>query len=144
MLVLHLCKVSCLCRCIVQRLGSADISVLAYNFWQATKASLLGRSPKAGRRDASPRIHPRHGCRACMHKGFARTQSQPSIHSLSRVKGAFGKDAEIRTRRALHEAKPSECPKGDRDCKRAPFYKNRLLLIVVNLTTTSFFGIFPD
>ena len=41
MLVLHLCKVSCLCRCIVQRLGSADISVLAYNFWQATKASLL-------------------------------------------------------------------------------------------------------
>ena len=40
-LVLHLCKVSCLCRCIVQRLGSADISVLAYNFWQATKASLL-------------------------------------------------------------------------------------------------------
>ena len=29
MLVLHLCKVSCLCRCIVQRLGSADISVLA-------------------------------------------------------------------------------------------------------------------
>ena len=59
-------------------------------------------------------------------------------------KGVFGKDAEIRTRRALHEAKPSECPKGDRDCKRAPFYKNRLLLIVVNLTTTSFFGIFPD
>ena len=48
-------------------------------------------------------------------------QSQPSIHSLSRGKGL-----------------------GDRDCKRAPFYKNRLLLIVVNLTTTSFFGIFPD
>ena len=63
-LTLHLCKVSCLCRCIcaltaicavascngfvwlslcilAQRLGSADISVLAYNFWQATKASLL-------------------------------------------------------------------------------------------------------
>ena len=48
----------------------------------------MGRSPKAGRRDASPRIHPRHGCRACMHKGFARTQSQPSIHSLSWGKGA--------------------------------------------------------
>ena len=48
-------------------------------------------------------------------------QSQPSIHSLSRGKGF-----------------------GDRDCKRAPFYKNRLLLIVVNLTTTSFFGIVPD
>ena len=50
----------------------------------------LGRSPKAGRRDASPRIHPRHGCRACMHKGFSRTQSQPSIHSLSRGKGGRG------------------------------------------------------
>ena len=46
LLVLHLCKVSCLCHCIVQRLGSADISVLAYNFWQATKASLLwGEAP---------------------------------------------------------------------------------------------------
>ena len=30
-------------------------------------------------------------------------------------KGVFGKDAEIRTHQALHEAKPSECPKGDRD-----------------------------
>ena len=30
----------------MQRLGSADISVLAYNFWQATKASLLwGEAP---------------------------------------------------------------------------------------------------
>ena len=48
LLVLHLCKVSCLCRCIVQRLGSADISVLAYNFWQATKASLLWAWPQGG------------------------------------------------------------------------------------------------
>ena len=30
-------------------------------------------------------------------------------------KGVFGKDAEIRAHQALHEAKPSECPKGDRD-----------------------------
>ena len=30
-------------------------------------------------------------------------------------KGVFGKDAEIRTHQALHEAKPSECPKGDMD-----------------------------
>ncbi|MBS6472491.1 MAG: hypothetical protein KH377_11125, partial [[Eubacterium] siraeum] len=36
--------------------------------------------------------------------------------------GVFGKDAEIRTRRALHEAKPSECPKGDRDNK-SEFYQ---------------------
>ena len=42
-------------------------------------------------------------------------QSQPSIHSLSRGKCGFGKDDEIRTHRALHEAKPTECPKGDRD-----------------------------
>ena len=28
--------------------------------------------------------------RVCMHKGFARTQSQPSIHSLSRGKGGRG------------------------------------------------------
>ena len=27
----------------------------------------------------------------------------------------FGKDAEIRTHQALHDAKPSECPNGDRD-----------------------------
>ena len=66
-------------------------------------------------------------------------QSQQSIHSLSRGKGVFGKDAEIRTHQALHEAKPSECPKGDRDCKRAPFYKNRLLLIVVNFDNHFFF-----
>ena len=55
-------------------------------------------------------------------------QSQPSIHSLSRGKGVFGKDAEIRTRRALHEAKPSECPKGDRDSELEVCFKNRLFL----------------
>ena len=111
----------------------------------------LGRSPKAGRRDASPRIHPRHGCRACMPKGsmqgriqvveqsrcrthrqqtttIAQMQSQPSIHSLSRGKGVFGKDAEIRTHQALHEAKPIECPKGDRDNKSEVYFKNRLFL----------------
>ena len=43
-------------------------------------------------------------------------------------KGVFGKDAEIRTRRALHEAKPSECPKGDRDNKSEVYFKNRLFL----------------
>ena len=85
----------------------------------------------AGRTDNKrPRLH--------------RCRANQAYTALRRGKGVFGKDAEIRTRRALHEAKPSECPKGDRDCKRAPFYKNRLLLIVVNLTTTSFFGIFPD
>ena len=44
-------------------------------------------------------------------------------------KGVFGKDAEIRTHQALHEAKPSECPKGDRDseleiCSKKDFFYN--------------------
>ena len=43
-------------------------------------------------------------------------------------KGVFGKDAEIRTHQALHEAKPSECPKGDRDNKSEVYFKNRLFL----------------
>ena len=73
------------------------------------------------------------------------TDAEPTKHTQPFPgKGVFGKDAEIRTRRALHEAKPSECPKGDRDNKSEVYFKNRLLLIVVNLTTTSFFGIFPD
>ena len=106
MLVLHLCKVSCLCRCIVQRLGSADISVLAYNFWQANKASFcFGRSPNAGcqslvslRRAATmcDRLQASLlGEAAAPHSAPARTpgvyaqrlctmQSQQSIHSPSR------------------------------------------------------------
>ena len=43
-------------------------------------------------------------------------------------KGVFGKDAEIRTHQALHEAKPTECPKGDRDNKSEVYFKNRLFL----------------
>ena len=38
----------------------------------------------------------------------------PTLSPLPTGKGVFGKDAEIRTHQALHEAKPSECPKGDR------------------------------
>ena len=109
----------------------------------------LGRSPKRGE-GASP-TKPRQGCRACMPKRsmqgriqvveqsrcrthrqqtttIAQMQSQPSIHSLSRGKGAFGKDAEIRTHRALHEAKPSECPKGDRNNNSEVYFNNRLFL----------------
>ena len=61
-------------------------------------------------------------------QGLCTMQSQPSIHSLSRGKGVFGKDAEIRTHQALHEAKPIECPKGDRDNKSEVYFKNRLFL----------------
>jgi len=43
--------------------------------------------------------------------------AKPTKHTqpFTPEKGVFGKDAEIRTHQALHEAKPSECPKGDRD-----------------------------
>ena len=57
------------CRCVVQRLCATDFK----------RPCLVGRQPHT---------QPRHGCRACMPKGFARTQSQPSIHSLSWGKGA--------------------------------------------------------
>ena len=43
-------------------------------------------------------------------------------------KWVFGKDAEIRTHQALHEAKPTECPKGDRDSKLEVYFKNSLFL----------------
>ena len=46
----------------------------------------------------------------------------------SRGEGVFGKDAEIRTHQALHEAKLSECPKGDRDREFAIFLKNKFFL----------------
>ena len=54
----------------------------------------------------------KHGCLQVVEQSRCRThrqqtttvaqkQSQPSIHSLSRGKGVFGKDAEIRTHQAL-------------------------------------------
>ena len=49
----------------------------------------------------------------------------------SRGEGVFGKDAEIRTHQALHEAKPIECPKGDRDNKSELYFKNILFLQTV-------------
>ena len=81
----------------------------------------------------------KHGCLQVVEQSRCRThrqqtttieqmQSQQSIHSLSPGKGAFGKDAEIRTHRALQEAKPSECRKGDRDSKSEVCFKNRLFL----------------
>ena len=81
----------------------------------------------------------KHGCLQVVEQSRCRThrqqtttiaqmQSQPSIHSLSRGKGVFGKDAEIRTHQALHEAKPIECPKGDRDNKSEVYFKNILFL----------------
>ena len=52
----------------------------------------------------------------------------PSKIPLPGERGQLGKDAEIRTHQALQDAKPSECPKGDRDSKLEVCFKNRLFL----------------
>ena len=49
-------------------------------------------------------------CTKALHDAEPTKHTQP----FTTGKGVFGKDAEIRTHQALHEAKPSECPKGDR------------------------------
>ena len=70
----------------------------------------MGRSPKRGE-GGSPTLSPGTDAgRVCpkdLHDAEPTKHTQPFPW-----KGVFGKDAEIRTRRALHEAKPSECPKG--------------------------------
>ena len=137
LLVLHLCKVSCLCRCIVQRLGSTDISVLA-----------LGRSPRQGLGAVAPHSAPARTPGVYAQRLYARTHisgrtksvqnaptktttiaqmhSQQSIHSLSRGKVVFGKDAEIERPKALQDAKPTK--RSYRDREFALSYKNRLFL----------------
>ena len=62
--------------------------------------------------------------------------AKPTKHTQPFMgKGVFGKDAEIRTHPALHEAKPSECPKGDRDNKSEVYFKN--ILFSTNYRRTS-------
>ena len=63
----------------------------------------------------------------------------PSKIPLPGERGQLGKDAEIRTHQALQDAKPSECPKGDRDNKSEVCFKNRLFLQAV---TAVFCGCF--
>ena len=83
----------------------------------------------------------------CKHPCLVRAAAPHS--APSRGEGVFGKDAEIRTHQALHEAKPSECPKGDRDNKSEVNYKNSLslqtkrphlitgaVLLILNLTAS--------
>ena len=84
----------------------------------------LGVAP-SGVRAAAPHSA-RHGRRACMPKGSARCRANKAYTALHHGEGVFGKDAEIRTHQALHEAKPSECPKGDRDNKSEVYFINRL------------------
>ena len=73
----------------------------------------LGVAP-SGVRAAAP-----HSAPARMPGVYAQglcKDAKPTKHTQPFTgKGVFGKDAEIRTHQALHEAKPSECPKGDRD-----------------------------
>ena len=61
-----------------------------------------------------------------MPKGSARCRANQPYTALHHGEGAFGKDAEIRTHQALQDAKPSECPKGDRDNKSEVYFINRL------------------
>jgi len=55
-------------------------------------------------------------------QGRKANQAYKAFHG---ERGQFGMDAEIRTHQALQEAKPSECPKGDRDNKSEVYFKNR-------------------
>ena len=101
---------------------------IVQNFWQATKASLLW---------AKPPYRSSAICATASCSGFVWLTASilawtrggsPSKIAPFRGKGVFGKDAEIRTHQALHDAKPSECPKGDRDNKSEVYFKNRLFL----------------
>ena len=103
------------------------------------KNGVAGAKPPTGSRGGSPSNIAPARMPGVYAQRFCTMQSQPSIHSLSRGKGVFGKDAEIRTHQALHEAKLSECPKGDRDREFALSYKNRLFLQVGPLLMSGLF-----
>ena len=96
-------------------------------FGKQPKRPCFGRSPKRGE-GGSPTLSPSTDagrvCPKALHDAEPTKHTQP----FTTGKGVFGKDAEIRTHQALHEAKPSECPKGDRDNKSEVDFKNRLFL----------------
>ena len=118
--------------CVSQRLQNVENRTSSQVRSACRKTSIviqkwgLGRSPKAGRRDASPRIHPRHGCRACMHKGFARCKANQAYTAFHGERG-----------------------QGDRDNKSEVYFKNSLslqtkrphlitgaVLLILNLTAS--------
>ena len=71
----------------------------------------MGRSPKRGEGGSptfSPGTDAGRVCPKALHDAEPTKHTQP----FTTGKGVFGKDAEIRTHQALHEAKPIECPKG--------------------------------
>ena len=79
---------------------------------------------EGGSHTLSPGTDAGRVCPKALHDAEPTKYTQP----FTVGKGVFGKDAEIRTHQALHEAKPSECPKGDRDNKSEVYFKNRLFL----------------
>ena len=90
----------------------------------------MGRSPKrdeGGSPTFSPGTDAGRVCPKALHDAEPTKHTQP----FTTGKGVFGKDAEIRTHQALHEAKPIECPKGDRDNKSEFYFKNILFLQTV-------------
>ena len=74
-------------------------------------------------------------CTRALHDAKPTKHTQP----FTGERGQFGMDAEIRTHQALHEAKPSECPKGDRDSELEVFSKTDFFL---NLTAGYACGFF--
>ena len=130
------------CRCVVQRLCATDCKRPCL-VRAAAPHSAPARTPGVYAQRLYARTHTSGRTKSVQDAPTTNdhdcTDAEPTKHTQPFPgKGVFGKDAEIRTRRALHEAKPSECPKGDRDNNSEVYFKNRLLLIVVNLTTTSF------
>ena len=91
----------------------------------------LTTSILAWTRGGSPTLSPGKDagrvCPKALHDAEPTKHTQP----FTTGKGVFGKDAEIRTHQALHEAKPIECPKGDRDNKSEFYFKNILFLQTV-------------
>ena len=130
------------CRCVVQRLCATDCKRPCL-VRAAAPHSAPARTPGVYAQRLYARTHTSGRTKSVQDAPTTNdhdcTDAEPTKHTQPFPgKGVFGKDAEIRTRRALHEAQPSECPKGDRDNNSEVYFKNRLLLIVVNLTTTSF------
>ena len=99
------------CRCIVKRLCATDCKHPCL----VRAAATLSPFPR-GRG-----LGFRQRCRDRTPKGFAGRKANKAYTAFHGGKGVFGKDAEIRTHQALHEAKPSKCPKGDRDREFALF-----------------------
>ena len=96
-------------------------------FGKQPKHPCFGRSTKRGEGGSptlSPGMDAGRVCPKALHDAEPTKHTQP----FTTGKGVFGKDAEIRTHQALHEAKPIECPKGDRDNKSEVYFKNRLFL----------------